>query len=44
MKYWTRFKSSITGFFVSRKVAEKSPLTTYGTKVKRKLRKPRQKP
>lgn len=38
-KWWTRFKSSITGKFVSRKYAEENPDTTQGTQVQRRVRK-----
>jgi hypothetical protein len=39
MKYWTRFKSALTGLFVKKSFAEANPEKTYGTKVQRNLRK-----
>lgn len=34
-KFWKRFRSAITGRFVSRKTAEANPETTVGEKVER---------
>ena len=36
-KWWYRFRSAITGMFVTKEYAEKNPDTTVGTKIKRKL-------
>ena len=36
-KWWYRFRSAITGMFVTKEYAEKNPDTTYGRKIKRKL-------
>lgn len=44
MNVWIRFKSAITGLFVSKDYAEKHKETTYGSKVKRALKKKPKKP